>query len=73
MNFMVSMNIRGLGAEKKFLVLRDFFFSVNPKIILFQESMHSASLSVSYFRKMFPSWYISAIDVNGLSGGLVVL
>jgi len=73
MNFALSMNIRGLGADHKFLALKDLFRTVNPKIILIQETMHDSSIAISYFRKMFPLWHISAIDAVGLLGGLAVL
>eukprot|EP00253_Pinus_taeda_P010868 PITA_10868 len=67
------MNIRGLGAGPKYLALKHLFYSVRPKIILIQESMHDCQSSLSYFRRMFPSWHISAIGACGLSGGLVAL
>jgi len=35
--------------------------------------MHAASVTVSYFRKMFPLGHISAVEAMGLSGGLAVL
>ena len=35
--------------------------------------MHSAPVSISYFRKMFPLWHMVALEGNGLSGGLTVL
>lgn len=67
------MNIRGLGAGPKYLALKHLFYSAHPKIILIQESMHDRLSSIKYFRKMFPSWHITAIDANGHSGGLVAL
>eukprot|EP00253_Pinus_taeda_P009779 PITA_09779 len=67
------MNIRGLGDGPKFLSLKHLFYSAQPKVILIQESMHDRLSSIKYFRKMFPSWHISAIDANGHSGGLVAL
>jgi len=67
------MNIRGLGADLKFLVLKDIFYSARPKIILIQETMHNSQVSISYFKKMFPSWYLVASEARGLSGGLAVL
>ena len=73
MIFAISMNIRGLGADPKFLALKNFFHSENPKIILIQETMHDASAAISYFTKMYPSWHISATEAMGLSGGLAVL
>jgi len=73
MNFILSVNIRGLGAYQKFLALKNFFMLASPKIMLIQETMHGTSVTVSYFRKMFPLWHISAVEANSLSGGLVVL
>lgn len=35
--------------------------------------MHNAYDAISYFRKMYPSWHISATEAKGLSGGLAVL
>eukprot|EP00253_Pinus_taeda_P005605 PITA_05605 len=67
------MNIRGLGAGTKYLALKHIFSSARPKIILIQESMHDRHSSIAYFRKMFPSWHMAAIDVCGHSGGLVAL
>jgi len=73
MNFAISMNIRELGADPKFLALKKKIHSKNPKIILIQETMHAAYDTIFYFRKMYPSWYISTTEAKGLSGGLEVL
>lgn len=73
MTFIVSMNIRGLGANPKYLALKDIFHSAHPKIILIQETMHNSQVSISYFRKMFPTWFMVASKARGLSGGLAVL
>lgn len=67
------MNICGLGADQLFLALKNLFYSAQPKIILIQETMHSNHVSISYFRKMFPSWHLVASEAKGLSGGLAVL
>eukprot|EP00253_Pinus_taeda_P024216 PITA_24216 len=67
------MNIRGLGAPQKFLVLKKFLFQARPKIVFIQETMHSSRVSIAFFRKMFPSWFMVATGANSLSGGLVVL
>lgn len=69
MTFIIFMNIRGLGADLKFLALKDLFSSAQPKIILIQETMQSNHVSISYFRKMFPSWYMVALEAKGLLGG----
>ena len=34
--------------------------------------MHDASAAVSYFKKMYPSWHISATEAMGLSGGIAM-
>jgi len=73
MTFIISMNIRGLSADPKFLALKDIFYSARPGIILIQETMHSSQVSISYFRKMFPSWYMVASEARGLLGGLAAL
>jgi len=67
------MNIRGLGVDLKFLAFNNLFSSAKQKIILVQETMHSKHVSISYFRKMFPSWHMAASEAKGLSRGLVVL
>eukprot|EP00253_Pinus_taeda_P020761 PITA_20761 len=67
------MNIRGLGAPQKFLSLKNFFFRARPKIVFIQETMHSSRVSIAFFRKMFPSWFMVATEANSLSGGLAVL
>lgn len=69
----ISMNIRGLGADPKFLALKELFRSSNSKIILIQETMHGSQDSISYFRRMLPSWHMAAMDASSLFGGLVFL
>ena len=73
MNFILSMNIRGLGAGQNFLALKNPFFANQPKIILIQETMHNTLVSISYFRKMLPTWHMVAVEANGQFGGLTVL
>lgn len=73
MTFLVSYNIRGLGAAPKFLALKATFLSASPHIIFVQETMHSSSTALAFFRRMFPSWHMAAISADGLSGGLVSL
>eukprot|EP00253_Pinus_taeda_P009535 PITA_09535 len=73
MTLIVSLNIRGLGVDPKFLTLRDFFYSSRPGIILIKETMHNHEASLTHFRKMLPSWYMVATYVNGLYGGQATL
>lgn len=73
MTRIMSINIRGLGADPKFIALKELFLSLYPNLILIQETMRKRTEAVSYFRKMFPSWHITAIDSTGLFGGPVAL
>lgn len=73
MTFLISMNIRGLGVAPKFLALKNIFLSALLKIIFIQETMHSSTVTLAFFRKMFPSWHMVAMEATGQSGGLAVL
>lgn len=73
MNNIMSMNIQGLGADPKFMALNDFFRSTKSRLLLIQETMHDCTQTISYFRRMFPTWHMVATDAVGLSGGLAVL
>lgn len=73
MTFLISYNIRGLGAAPKFLALKETLVSARPFIIFIQETMHSVAASLAFFRKMFPAWHMAATEADGLSGGLVAL
>lgn len=67
------MNIRGLDASPKFMVLKEIFYSAHPKIIFIQETMHPSKASIAFFRRMFPTWFMVATEANGQLGGLAVL
>ena len=69
----LSINIRGLGSNLKFLALKDLFFSSPYMMILIQETMHDRQDTISFFRRMHPSWYTAVMEAVGLSGGLAVL
>eukprot|EP00253_Pinus_taeda_P014722 PITA_14722 len=69
----LSINIRGLGADPKFLALKDLFLSTNSKMLLIQETMHDSLQTITYFRRMFPSWHMVATNAVGLSSSLAVL
>lgn len=69
----LSMNIRGLGADPKFLALKNLFVSSKSKMLLIQGTMHDSSQTISYFRRMLPTWHMVASNAVGMSGGLAVL
>ena len=62
----VSMNIRGFGGPTKQKYLKDMFTSINPDIILLQETMcdHFTTLCLFSFIKL--GWEFCAIDALGL-------
>jgi len=68
-----SMNIRGLGVSPKYNALKCLFFCSSYRLILIQETMLNCHDTISYFRRMFPSWYIASTKASGLSGGLDVI
>lgn len=73
MNNLLSLNIQGLGADPKFMALKNLFLSTKSRLLLIQETMHDDSQTISYFRRMFPSSHIVASSSIGLSGELAVL
>lgn len=68
-----SINIRGLGADPKFVALKDLFSSSPYRLILLQETMHDRQDTISFFRGYATILYMAATEANGLSGGLIVL
>ena len=66
----LSLNIRGRGGKIKTLNLYALLKTLNPDIILLQETMCSSSLALFAFSKILPSWEFCAISASGLSGGL---
>jgi len=67
------MNIWGLGIAHKFLALKYLFLSLKSKMLLIQETMHDSLQTISYFRRMLPTWHMVATNAVGLLGGLAVL
>ena len=67
----VSLNIRGLGGKAKLHCLRTLLHSLEPDMLLLQETMCSSSPALLDFSKLFPSWEFCAIGASGLSGGLL--
>ena len=65
------MNIHGVGGAQKLLALRRVFENVRPDILLIQETMVSSEKAIEFFSKVVGSWYMSAVDATGLSGGLL--
>ena len=67
----VSMNIRGYGGLTKQKSLKELFTSLNPEIILLQETMCDNFFALRLFAKTKPGWEYCALDAHGLSGGIL--
>ena len=67
----VSMNIRGFGGPTKQKALKEMFSSLNPDIILLQETMCDHITALRLFVYMKSGWEFCAIDALGLSGGIL--
>ena len=65
------MNIRGFGGITKQKSLMSLFSSLNPDIILIQETMCDYYSPLHLFSKMRPSWEFCALDSLGILGGLL--
>ena len=68
----VSMNIRGFGGLTKQKALKELFSSLNPDIILLQETMCDHFSALHLFAKINPRWEYCAIDALSLSGGILL-
>ena len=67
----ISLNVRGIGGKTKQNNLRSLFLSVQPDMILLQETMCSSFLGLYAFLKLLPKWEFCATSASGLSGGLI--
>ena len=67
----VSMNICGFGGLTKQKSLKELFTSLNPDIILLQETMCDHISTLRLFAKIKPGWEYCALDAHGLSGGIL--
>ena len=67
----VSMNICGFRVLAKQKALRSLFTSLNPDLILLQETMCDHITALQLFAKLKPGWELCALDAHGLSGGIL--
>ena len=67
----LSMNIRGFGGISKQKSLGSLFYDLNSDMILLQVNMCNYSQSLLLFSKLKLGWEFFALDVAGLSGGLL--
>ena len=65
------MNIRGFGGPTKQKALKELFTSLNPDIILLQETMCDHITALCLFAYMKLGWEFCAINALGLSGDIL--
>ena len=65
------MNIHGFGGLTKQKYLRTLFSSLNPDMILIQETMCDHFSALHLFSKLKSGWEFCALESHGLSGGLL--
>ena len=68
----VSMNIHGFGGPNKQEALKELFTSLNPDIILLQETMCDHFTALHLFAFIKTGWEFCAIDALGISGGILL-
>jgi exonuclease III len=59
----------GLGAPQKNISLKRMISSLNPDIILIQETMCSSEKSRETFESWLKNWSFYAVDAEGMYGG----
>lgn len=73
MTFILSLNMRGLGAAPKFLALKDLFSPIHPYIILLQETMHVAPQVIECFQNILLDWHMATTNALSLLGVLITI
>ena len=68
----VSMNICGFGGLTKQKSLKSLFATLNPDMIMLQETMSDHFSALSMFSKMRHGWEFCALNSQGLFGGLLM-
>jgi len=69
---LLSLNIRGVGGSKKLSYVRRLLLLIQPDIIFFQETLVDESRARTFFSKLNPTWYSTAVSSVGKLGGLLV-
>jgi len=67
----LSFKSRGVGGAPKKLALKRMFLSLNPDIIMIQETMCLDDKARENFSPWLRNWSFNTIDASGLSGGLL--
>jgi exonuclease III len=67
----LSFNARGIGGPQKKLSLKRLLLSLKPDILFLQETMCSGEDAIKIVSQWLKNWSFSAVDAEGLSGGLL--
>ena len=68
----LSINFHGFGGLTKQKSFSSLFSSLNPNLIMLQETMCDHLYTLIHFSKMKLGWDFCALDSHGLSRGLLI-
>lgn len=69
----VSLNVHGLGKVSRAQALSNLVYTINPAIVMLQETMCDDSFAISKICKILPNWEVVAVSSCGLLGGLAIV
>jgi hypothetical protein len=69
---LISSNIRGVGGPLKLASFHRLLSKTSPNFIFLQETLLSVEKAKSFMIKIRHDWCVSAVNVVGNSGGLLV-
>ena len=70
---LMSFNIQGFRGALNIRALKRMFENKTLDIVMLHETMCSGVSACETLLKLFLGWEGSAIDANGISGGLLIL
>ena len=65
----LSINIRGLGAEPKKITLKRLITTMSPTVILLQETMTEGNKAARIVKECIKDWGMTSTDADGHSRG----
>ena len=67
----LSLNVMDLGKAERIRALSKLISDTNPSILLLQETMCHASITIEIIVNLFLGWELSEVNASVLSGGLL--
>jgi exonuclease III len=64
---LLYFNVRGVGGPQKKLALKRLLLSLEPDIIMLQETMCTGEKSMKVVSSWLRNWSFSSVDVEGMS------